>query len=451
MFGHGQVEGFAEKYGMEYRKAYWDEKEDSFLVERHTREIFPILKKRYIFSEVENFVLYDFISTEGYINDNVYAYSNSAGDEKAVVFYNNKFEEAKGKIHYSSSATKADNIMLSNALGLNTKSDYFCIFKDQISGLEYIRNNQTIIHEGLYVELGAFKYHVFWEFRQIEDNEYNHYRNLENYLNGRGVPNIEEALKETFLSPIHIPFKELMNTGFLDYLNIAMKSKKDENKILKEFETKFANLIKEIGKFQKSTSNKKEISEMALTEFKFFFKLNKKEFKLTKIFLKNSIAVLFSFVLINKINQILGKKDLFSHNLSILKDWLLGKIIYNAFTDFYKNDYDAEKYYLALKVLLSDSTWCEEAKTDAAKSVKNLFSNENVQKLLHFNRYQEVLYFNSENFEELLKLLFLNNLLLQSDKKLTAKKINDGLALIKKMNEAAKSAGYRVADLVEYL
>ena len=83
--------------------------------------------------------------------------------------------------------------------------------------------------------------------------------------------------------------------------------------------------------------------------------------------------------------------------------------------------------------------------------MKNLFSNENVQKLLHFNRYQEVLYFNSENFEELLKLLFLNNLLLQSDKKLTNKKINDGLAIINKMSKAAKSAGYRVSEVTEFL
>ncbi|MCK7517926.1 MAG: hypothetical protein MZV64_09560 [Ignavibacteriales bacterium] len=29
MFGHGQVEGFSEKYGMEYRRAYWDETPDA--------------------------------------------------------------------------------------------------------------------------------------------------------------------------------------------------------------------------------------------------------------------------------------------------------------------------------------------------------------------------------------------------------------------------------------
>jgi len=101
--------------------------------------------------------------------------------------------------------------------------------------------------------------------------------------------------------------------------------------------------------------------------------------------------------------------------------------------------------------LLSNSTWCEDAKTDSVKSVKKILSNESVQKLLHFNRYQEILYFNSENFEELLKILFINNLLLQSEKKITIKKINDGLLVLKKIAKAAKSAGYRVSDVVEYL
>jgi glycosidase len=37
MFGHGQIEGFAEKYGMEFRRAYWEENPDTYLVERHKK------------------------------------------------------------------------------------------------------------------------------------------------------------------------------------------------------------------------------------------------------------------------------------------------------------------------------------------------------------------------------------------------------------------------------
>ena len=40
MFGHGQLEGFEEKYGMEYTKAYKDETPDYGLMERHKHDIF---------------------------------------------------------------------------------------------------------------------------------------------------------------------------------------------------------------------------------------------------------------------------------------------------------------------------------------------------------------------------------------------------------------------------
>ena len=46
MLGHGQVEGFGEKYGMEFRRATLDEQPDPWLVERHEREIFPLLHRR---------------------------------------------------------------------------------------------------------------------------------------------------------------------------------------------------------------------------------------------------------------------------------------------------------------------------------------------------------------------------------------------------------------------
>jgi hypothetical protein len=75
MFGHGQLEGYAEKYGMEYPRAYWDEKEDTGLIRHHERVIFPLLHKRALFAGSENFTLYDFWSGD-HVNEDVFAYSN---------------------------------------------------------------------------------------------------------------------------------------------------------------------------------------------------------------------------------------------------------------------------------------------------------------------------------------------------------------------------------------
>jgi hypothetical protein len=65
MIGHGQIEGFGEKYGMEYRRAYWEESVDEELVRRHEAEIFPLMRKRYLFAGHENFAFYDLVTPRG--------------------------------------------------------------------------------------------------------------------------------------------------------------------------------------------------------------------------------------------------------------------------------------------------------------------------------------------------------------------------------------------------
>jgi len=54
MFGHGQFEGLAEKYGMEYRRAYWDESPDAQTIARHERDIVPLLRRRRLFAEARS-------------------------------------------------------------------------------------------------------------------------------------------------------------------------------------------------------------------------------------------------------------------------------------------------------------------------------------------------------------------------------------------------------------
>jgi predicted metal-dependent HD superfamily phosphohydrolase len=80
-------------------------------------------------------------------------------------------------------------------------------FRDHNTGLEYIRHNRQIHKDGLYIELDAYQYHIFMDFQEIEDNEWHQYSQLRNYLNGRGVPSIAEALQEIFLQPLHYPIE----------------------------------------------------------------------------------------------------------------------------------------------------------------------------------------------------------------------------------------------------
>ena len=233
MLGHGQIEGFAEKYGMEFRRPLWDETPDRALIERHEREIFPLMRQRPLFAGVEQFLLYDYFRTDGAVDENVYAYSNRLGDERAMVIYNNRFGDTRGwiktSVAFAEKTGKGDEKVLvqrtlAEGLGLEAGDDWYSIARDQVSGLEYIRSNRQLREEGLYVELGAYRRAVLIGFRQVQDNQFGQYGQLMAYLEGRGVPSVDEALREIRLQPIQRPFSALVHPDLLRRLLVAETS-----------------------------------------------------------------------------------------------------------------------------------------------------------------------------------------------------------------------------------
>ena len=127
MFGHGQVEGYAENYGMEYRRAYHDETPDPELVARHEREIFPLLHRRGLFAEVENFALYDFVTADGAVNEDVFAYSNSRDGKRSLIVFHNRYAETSGWIR-TAAVTGAS---LAHGLGLSGGADDWLVLRDE--------------------------------------------------------------------------------------------------------------------------------------------------------------------------------------------------------------------------------------------------------------------------------------------------------------------------------
>ena len=168
MFGHGQVEGFREKYGMEFRRARWDEQPDEGFVHHHEHRIFPLLHRRPLFAEAGEFLLYDFFTRGGAVNEDVFAYSNRAGGARGLVVYHNKYAGTQGWI--KTSAAYMDKgagrlVQRSLAHGLGLPGEGYVIFRDYVSGLDYIRPAAELVEQGLYVELGAYQCHVFMDWR----------------------------------------------------------------------------------------------------------------------------------------------------------------------------------------------------------------------------------------------------------------------------------------------
>ena len=261
MFGHGQIEGFTEKYGMEYKKAYYDEFQDNHLVRRHEHEIFPIMNKRHLFSDVTNFEFYPFHDARGSVNHNVFAYSNVSGNERALIFFHNKFQECKGWIRWSSpkalqggggernNASKT----LGEALRINSGEKFFYVFRDYKSNLEFVRSGKEIHERGMYAELKAFEYQVFLDFREVEDHT-GEYSRIARHLHGKGVQSVQQVLLEMRLAPVHEELKRLLSKDNVEDLTaycLAAARQKSASKRLHDIETQFAVLCEEVGKYKR--------------------------------------------------------------------------------------------------------------------------------------------------------------------------------------------------------
>lgn len=221
MFGHGQIEGFTEKYGMEFTKAYKNESPDQNLINRHWHDIFPLMKKRYVFANVENFLFYD-VWDGNYVNENIFAYSNSAGSEYSVVFYNNKYERAQGWIKQSceyavkvGEGEERHNEMrsksISEALNLHAEDDKYCIFREHRSGLWFVRRSREICERGMYIGLNGFEYQVYMDIHEISDSADHRYQILCDTLNGRGAYDLETEWQEICYKDLYKPFENFAN------------------------------------------------------------------------------------------------------------------------------------------------------------------------------------------------------------------------------------------------
>ena len=251
MFGHGQVEGLTEKYGMEFKRAYRDEREDESLVARHDREIFPLLRMRQYFSEVDNFFLYDFFVGNGQVNEDVFAYSNRSGIESNLVVYNNRYTHTAGwvktSVAFRDPSGKLIQKNLAEGLSLTGGQSSFVIFRDVISGVEYIRSTKSVKRDGLFIELGAYKYSVFEGFNEVRATRDKPYDELCRSLNGRGVGSVAEELWLMKLSEIHAAYCEALNGGSLRYLVEGMndgKLRRERVKILGENVSRLDSAVK---------------------------------------------------------------------------------------------------------------------------------------------------------------------------------------------------------------
>ena len=416
MFAHGQVEGYTEKYGMEYKRAYYNEKPDLQLIRRHEQEIFPLLGKRHLFSQVTNFELFDFIDDNGNLNENVVAYSNKIGNERALIFYHNKYEETSGRIKTTigrnTGTTEKPNIVYKNlgqALELSNAENVFYIYKDYKTNLEYIRSAKDMHERGMHIELKAFQYRIFLDFKEVHDSN-GEYARLASHLHREGVSDIFQELLLVRAFPIHLKLFDLINDSTIKLL-LKQCTDVDTQKppakvVLTHIVSRYQSFVRILNSIYPLGIEPTSCSEILDDRLQTIVHLsaeiqhagnnNKLWLELTQ---QHHCIILYCWAIIDSF----GLKD----KTEIFQNLRLDKAFRDIFESFTATKESVTDSIALLKLLLADNVFLFTTQNE----IEEYFNRPDVKDFININEHDAILYFNMERFEELIRWMLITGVI----------------------------------------
>ena len=481
MLGHGQIEGFAEKYGMEFRKAYWDEQVDPGLVARHEWEIFPLLHQRQLFAGVENFAFFDFFNSGGDVNEHVYAYTNNVGNKAALVVYNNNFQQADGWIHHSVSQVRKtgrnqgkDQVTLAEATSLFPPAGAFIAFRDQITGLTYLRPADEWLQRGIHFHLNGYEHHAFLDFRVTVPDQAHDYARLYSFIGEQGVPDLDQALSELVLKPVLQPLQQFLNHGYLHCLveKYAQPAVRMDELDEKEVKVKAANFLNGMHVTKPFEKDLEPVLEQicgqvrAVLEFPGFVERlhlsSSRKLQSIEQGLVLPLAgsepywfTLLAWAFLSPIGKLISTRDHENIAVSLMDELQLTKPFSDSLREFGCSEDQVKELLLLLRIGVLKQGWFDQMKKLPLSAIlKDWFSTTEIQYQLHVNRYQDILWYNREAFDELAWWLWILPILqTQGDKQTSAAGEAELVLTIHEImdsiNKLEKRSNYQVEKFLE--
>jgi hypothetical protein len=436
------------------------------------------MKKRYLFSQVINFEFYDFKNPDGNVIENVFAYSNRSDNEAALIFYNNSYNTYYGFIdfscpkNYGSSESESDKKLISKslgeALGIKNSDNHFYLFRESKSNLEYLKRGSEFYNEKFFVELRGYEYKVFLDFVEIYDStgELNSFYPL---ISRNGVFSISDELIKLHLSKVVNQTKEILNTEKLKILLSDAEKDNDKNYLIEQLRSLIQKLSLEL-KFDKTklelilfNSIKSiqlinqyfESSRKKKSNPKWLINLSTRTFDsqfLTSILSEVFISVFISGI--RKLSQIEQKR----------KEIFANEVLKQLTTDFDSNQIKFLEYLLDKinqSEIFDEHKELELDSDDLNQVLFECLNDNEVQKYLEVNEYENEIYFKKEKFENLLRiisiLILINKIKVYTNKVMVKKiQINKIQKMLKSIsdfiNEQTKlmlESGFRFRIILE--
>jgi len=307
------------------------------------------------------------------------------------------------------------------------------VFKDHVSGLEFLRNGRELCEKGLRFDLRAYECRVFMDFRVVRDGADRaagtgaeaeagkaSWAKLAAHLQGGGVPNIDDAARELAARPVREPFGELVNAGFFSWLlekRVRGPEERLEGSAGEQAAEKAGKVARGVMRLAGMEESECEgdagaaVAESVRRDFEAILQLpvfsrrfpgeGSAEYEEAVRYLLSELGEggaawtwLFCWA---------GLRALGSTKRIV--EWRLGPIIAAAGRDMGLDGAAIDGWTGSLPALAPYWRWHEAGETPeevVARLAEAMFAEADVQRAIEVNEYQGVRYFNKEAFEGLL-------------------------------------------------
>jgi glycosidase len=476
MLGHGQIEGLSEKYGMEFQRPRWDERPNEGLVWRHELQIFPLLRRRAIFAEVENFLLYDMVREDSSVDENVFAYSNRVDGERSLVIYNNRYGETSGTLRLSTAVVRRDEAgntdlvltALADGLGL-PDDDSWVVARDVVTGLEHLWSSRRLRDEGLPCRLRAYGLHCFLDFKTVYSDGERPFDQLAERIGDRGVPSIDSALGQWLMAPVVEPLRCLTPPELLELLasDASFGAAADELRELAVIEV--ARLAEAAAERVATPEAARGVERSIHIDLEAALALGGIERAVDAIDAENvspplapapssseEWLLVIGWIVARHLGSLDGEREALERSRSLFEQWYLRAAVGDRLHEIGLPQETAQRHAAIIDLLLAADGW--DSATDNldesfGAALRSILNTAGGQRRLGVNRYGGELWFNGEAFELLAAGLAMTAAVsaVRSGGAEVEARLRSILECVERGREAASESGFRLAELLELL
>ncbi len=254
------------------------------------------------------------------------------------------------------------------------------------------------------------------DFREAYDADGTTYGRLAGMLGGRGVPSIDEALRELYLEPLHAPFGALVNAATFTELAAARTADTTEvTTMLDTIEQKATTVLEAVKRWTNGTGDPAAVATTIRKEVATALNLTTDAPATDKAsaYVRSKLGdddtatwnTLWAWIFTHHLGDVVAATDGATESRNGIDEWLLPRVVRRAFTDSGMDEGAASSAIALIKALTSQSgilSGTASEPVDVASVLETLFEDQDVQHYVQVNRYQDDVYFNQEAFDRLL-------------------------------------------------